>query len=171
MANHKCLPKIPYPKWAEEENLPGGYKSSENWAEVMRWARLLLDGGCLGGGAAFTASYEFAIPTSWSLFESTRYYPFESSWSVNELCASHAYVASATDTEYGLYVNGIFQDSVVIPGGTFVGFKDVSISGVRGDYLVWTVLDGGDGNAEGLSTQANGNFSGAGLNIRLIQGG
>lgn len=54
MANSKCMPHVPWPKWSEEENLPGGYKDSENWAHFTRWAQNLLD-NCISSGGCCPA--------------------------------------------------------------------------------------------------------------------
>lgn len=43
MANPKCLPRLPWPKWAEESGLPGGFKSTDNWHAFETWAQNLID--------------------------------------------------------------------------------------------------------------------------------
>ena len=48
MANPKCLPRLPWPKWAEDAKLPQGFKSTDNWHAFERWAQLLLD-ECITG--------------------------------------------------------------------------------------------------------------------------
>lgn len=57
MANQKCLPNIPWPRWALEAGLSGGEKDHENWRYLEKWAQRIFDEGCAAAGGLGSEVY------------------------------------------------------------------------------------------------------------------
>lgn len=60
MAESKCLPRVPYEKWALDNGVPGGEKDWANWKYLRVWAQRLLD-DCMGVEGACEDDLEFSL--------------------------------------------------------------------------------------------------------------
>lgn len=62
MADPRCLPRIPWEKWAVDAGLENGEQDWENWRYLRVWAQQLLD-GCISSVDDIEWSYAPLITT------------------------------------------------------------------------------------------------------------
>lgn len=167
MPDPRCLPRIPFEKWAVDAGLENGHQDWENWRYLRVWAQQLLS-NCLGSGE-FTASWADSIPIGISSMITTRYYP-PGGWSINQLRASVDGNQVGDDLIFQLLVNGVPAGSVTILDGANYGEASISASGTDGDYLQYGYVSGANG-ASLLTVQGIGTGVSAGLDFNQIQGG
>lgn len=165
MADPRCLPRIPWEKWAVDGGLPNGEQDWENWRYLRVWAQQLLDNCMASGAGEFVASWADFVPFPTGNWKSTRYYP-PGAWSLSELRISLDSV-QADPITFEVYVNGASSGATVTLGALDnFGSNTVSISGDDGDYLEWLALDAGTGGGIMLTLQGIGSGVSAGLDLR-----